>query len=717
MERMIKHSRISYIGLIGGVVGIGCSAMADHDVESDVTENDQALYGGGSLATMWSTTQIPVCFRGAGNETRKVLTREILDDTWSRVTPLRFTGFGMCTSSIPAELPNTIAVSFAANSRGFSPLGASSSRSNELELTSNDTLQRFRYQVMHEFGHSLGFHHDQVRPDNWNGPYPVFCDDFNPGEEGGAAGGIAYTGADNLSVMSYCAGFATALSARDVLGVRKAYGTSKSFSCQDLSDIYGIDAGVSFQFAPTSVRGDWVSRQCNTHPSSADACQKASDLYGIDAGVTWGFAPSDVQSWWGARGCNTKPLSTVGLCQRASDTYGIVAGETFGTAPSDVQAWWVNTSCNTVTRNQDACQRLSDAFGITVDDTGWAPSDVVSWWTGHSCRTAPVTTDRCQLLSDLYGIDAGVSFNAAPNAARTWWVAHGCNTHPVSNNTCQRASDAFAIVHNVSWGFAPSEVQSWWGGAGCSASPTSKDTCQTVSNQFGIVAGQTFGAAPADVRNWWVAQGCNARPVDARPIPGRKGVVVWPDGKIYFFHGAQYTRYDIANDRVDNGYPANIAPNWPNWPASWTDGIDAGLDWGNGKVYLFRDSQYVRYDIAANRVDPGYPLPIAGNWGNWPASFTSVDAVVKLSNGKIYFFHGSQYVRYDIATDRVDPGYPVPIAGNWPGVFTDGIDYGLLHPNGMIYFFQDTQYRRFNLGINAVDRTLPIAGNWPGAPL
>lgn len=195
----------------------------------------------------------------------------------------------------------------------------------------------------------------------------------------------------------------------------------------------------------------------------------------------------------------------------------------------------------------------------------------------------------------------------------------------------------------------------------------------------------------------------------------RKAAMVWPNGKIYFFNGAQYTRYDVAKDRTDSGYPASIAPNWHNWPAAWTDGIDAGLDWGNGKAYIFRGSQYIRYDIATDRVDPGYPAPIAGNWGNWPATWTSVDASVRWPNGKVYFFRGYEYLRYDIATDRVDPGYPAPIAGNWPGLIGN-IDYGFVHPNGKAYFFGRKQYQRYNVATDRVEATLPIVGIWPGVP-
>lgn len=72
--------------------------------------------------------------------------------------------------------------------------------------------------------------------------------------------------------------------------------------------------------------------------------------------------------------------------------------------------------------------------------------------------------------------------------------------------------------------------------------------------------------------------------------------------------------------------------------------------------------------------------------------------------------------RYDVAADRVDPGYPSPISGNWPGLFSSGIDYALVHPNGWAYFFKGRQYQRYDMGLDQVNQTLPIVGWWAGVP-
>ena len=57
-------------------------------------------------------------------------------------------------------------------------------------------------------------------------------------------------------------------------------------------------------------------------------------------------------------------------------------------------------------------------------------------------------------------------------------------------------------------------------------------------------------------------------------------------------------------------------------------GRDA-IDLGKGKIYFFNGGQYTRYDRALDRADSGYPRPILGNWTGWPAAFTAVDAALR----------------------------------------------------------------------------------------
>jgi hypothetical protein len=193
--------------------------------------------------------------------------------------------------------------------------------------------------------------------------------------------------------------------------------------------------------------------------------------------------------------------------------------------------------------------------------------------------------------------------------------------------------------------------------------------------------------------------------------------------KAYFFKGGQYVRYDSAMDRVDEGYPANIATEWAGLSSAGFDsGLDAAANWGNGKAYFFKDGQYLRYDIAADRADPGYPVAIAGAWpGLAEAGFGSgIDAVANWGDGKAYFFKDSQYVRYDMASDRVDDGYPTAIAGAWPGLaeagFASGLDAVVNWGDGKAYFFKRGQYVRYDIAADRADPGYPtaIAGAWPG---
>jgi len=135
------------------------------------------------------------------------------------------------------------------------------------------------------------------------------------------------------------------------------------------------------------------------------------------------------------------------------------------------------------------------------------------------------------------------------------------------------------------------------------------------------------------------------------------------NGKVYLFSGKQYVRLDKQTGRIDANYPKYTKDQWKGVNF---DRIDAALTWPNGKTYFFNGSNYIRYDNANTRADESYPKAITAR--TWPGlDLTSVDAVLNFNNGKTYFFKGNQYYRFDEASDQLDDGYPKSLE-LWKGV-------------------------------------------------
>lgn len=196
-----------------------------------------------------------------------------------------------------------------------------------------------------------------------------------------------------------------------------------------------------------------------------------------------------------------------------------------------------------------------------------------------------------------------------------------------------------------------------------------------------------------------------------------KAALAWPNGKAYCFEketgvpgvpGVTYLRFDFVTGALDQG----SVPIAPNWPGLRLTRPDAALTWGFGKFYFFYGDEYVRFDLQANAVDPPYlppnpPTRIAGNW-NMPWT-DRIDAAVNWGNGKVYFFRGPEYLRYDIARDRMDETYPKSIAGHWNGIWPEGIDAALYQGGTKAYFFRGAEFRRFDLAADQVDQSGPIS--------
>lgn len=181
--------------------------------------------------------------------------------------------------------------------------------------------------------------------------------------------------------------------------------------------------------------------------------------------------------------------------------------------------------------------------------------------------------------------------------------------------------------------------------------------------------------------------------------------IAWPNGKAYVFQGPNYTRFANESGLVEQ----NSLSTSDNWPGLRAQPPDAAVYYGVGKAYFFYGDEYLRYEVGSNGpegVDAGYlpPNPPFKTADFWPGvGVAGIDTVLNWGNGKLYFFRGPDYLRYDITLDRVDEGYPKAISAGWQGVWPDGIDAALYQGGAFAYFVKGSEFRRFNVDSDNVD--------------
>jgi len=184
--------------------------------------------------------------------------------------------------------------------------------------------------------------------------------------------------------------------------------------------------------------------------------------------------------------------------------------------------------------------------------------------------------------------------------------------------------------------------------------------------------------------------------------------------KAYIFRGSQYLRYDIPTDKVDDA-PKPV-DSWNGFPEDW-DRIDAAVTWDNGKIYFFKGDRYLRFDILKNKIDQR-ERPIRGNWPGMPDTWTHFDAAINWGNGKAYFFNGAGYARYDMALDTFDqPSRPIHTYWNgFPSEWSH-IDAAVNWGNGKAYLFHESQYVVYDVFADrVVSEKRTINEFWHGVP-
>jgi hypothetical protein len=223
-----------------------CAADPEGGFE-DLAEIEQGLNGGTNLRWPGNPVTIPVCWQNPTSDatflddgtlvTEEMMrgwTRDVVEGQWARYARINFTRWGTCTPGEPGihiEITRT-----GGSASGFGPSISGVASGMRLNLHQYDggawcraNLAQFEKCLkrlpLHEFGHALGFGHQENRADYvQTNPHPD-CKKQNVGAD-------QLLGAYDLaSTMSYCGQpadqpwtFKTVLSPGDIASVQKAYG-------------------------------------------------------------------------------------------------------------------------------------------------------------------------------------------------------------------------------------------------------------------------------------------------------------------------------------------------------------------------------------------------------------------------------------------------------------------------------------------------------------
>lgn len=120
----------------------------------------------------------------------------------------------------------------------------------------------------------------------------------------------------------------------------------------------------------------------------------------------------------------------------------------------------------------------------------------------------------------------------------------------------------------------------------------------------------------------------------------------------------------LQRQKMDGVYPKEISEGFTGIP----DDVDAATVWsGNGKIYFYKGSKFWRFDPSLRPpVKSTYPKPIS----NWEGVPNNLDAAFQWTNGYTYFYKDNFYYRFNdraFAVDSADPAFPRSTAYWWFG--------------------------------------------------